>query len=265
MPVHALGVVLDEAEVERRQRRHRSRDADRLADAELGQSGTQVCGTGVDVVPEPLRHTDAPDVEAAVELDAARPADDQLRRAAADIDHERAGSDLPSRGDTPKAEQRLLVPAEEPCGEAVAPLDLAQERLAVLGVSDGARRDGEDAFRAQRLGCQAVIDEAVADASDCGREQPPPSVDVLAQPGDSQAALDLADAAVVDVGHEQPRRVRTEVDRCDARHFEGMNDRTDATAERTSFAAPVSTRARASATERLSTCRWSAPTWRSTL
>ena len=52
---------------------------------------------------------------------------------------------------------RLLVAAQEPRREAVAPLDLAEERLAVLGVAHRARGDGERPLGAERLELAAVV------------------------------------------------------------------------------------------------------------
>src|ERR1051326_2639487 len=96
------------------------------------------------------------------------------------------------------------------------------------------------------LGRAAVVDEAVADTRDRGRKEDAAPVDVLAEPSDPLPAVQRLERAVLDVGDEQPRGVRPEVDRCDARHFEGKNERAEATAERTSVTAPISTRARAS-------------------
>ena len=51
--------------------------------------------------------------------------------------------------DSAQRELGLLVAGEEPGREPVAPLDLAEERFAVLRVADGARRHEERALGAE--------------------------------------------------------------------------------------------------------------------
>ena len=53
-------------------------------------------------------------------------------------------------------------------------------------------------------------------ALDRGVAQPPAAVDSLAEPRDGRAPLDLLDAAVADVGDQQPRGVGADVDDRDA-------------------------------------------------
>ena len=110
-------------------------------------------------------------------------------------------------------------PDEQPGREAVAPLDLAEEGLAVLGIAHGARRDGE-----RPLGAERSPARAGSRRGSCGRARsargssrrrpstPSPSRVICEPP------RDLVDVAVVDVGDEQARRVRAEVDRRDAGH-----------------------------------------------
>ena len=144
VPVHALAVVLLEPEVERRERRHRARDADGRATARSpGSSGRTYSAIASTSSPKQLRQPHRADVEADGAL-----ARDQLGRAAADVEHERAVGDV---ADAAQRQRRLLLAAEQPRREPVAPLDLAEERLAVLGVAHRARRDGEHALGAERL------------------------------------------------------------------------------------------------------------------
>ena len=96
--------------------------------------------------PEPLGQAYAADVEADAQ---SVPTTLELRRAAADVDHQRPRLD--ARRFRPQRHLRLLVAAQEPRREAVAPLDLAEEGLAVLGVPDRARRDAECALGAEGL------------------------------------------------------------------------------------------------------------------
>ena len=90
-------------------------------------------------------------------------------------------------------------PAQQPRREAVAPLDLAEERLAVLRVADGARRDEQRPLGAERLGGAAVVGEGVADARDREGEEAAARVDALAEARDPRLAVQLLDAAVLDV------------------------------------------------------------------
>ena len=116
---------------------------------------------------------------------------DQLGRAAADVDDERARIERAARRHPAQRQLGLLVSAQQLRHEAVAPLDLAQERLAVLGVAHGARRDQQRAFGAEALGVAPVLRQRVPHARDRHREQAPPLVDSFAEAGDLQRARDL--------------------------------------------------------------------------
>jgi hypothetical protein len=112
----------------------------------------------------------------------------------------------------------LLVAAEEPRREPVAPLDLAEERLAVLGVANSTRRDRERLLGAELPGLPAVVGEDVANPRDRRGKEAAALVDALAEPRDLQPADELLDPPVCDVGDEQARRVRAEVDGSHSRH-----------------------------------------------
>ena len=118
----------------------------------------------------------------------------------------------PSLGTPATVSAASSSPAQKMRREAVAPLDFAQERLAVVRVTNGARPDGEHALRAEALRLPPVVDEHVPDAGDRGRQQDAATVDRLAQTGDRLAANHFLDTSVVDVGDQQARRVRPEVD-----------------------------------------------------
>ena len=120
-------------------------------------------------------------------------------------------------GHPAERQQRLVVPGEQLRREAVAPLDLAEERLAVLGIADGARRNRERPLGAERLQLAAEVGEAVAHPRDGEGEEATPAVDSFAEPRDHQPPRDLLDAAAAHVGDEQASGVRPEVDRRDAR------------------------------------------------
>src|SRR6185312_11520354 len=125
----------------------------------------------------------------------------------------------------------LVLAAQEHGLEAVAPLDLAEERLAVLRVADGARGDGEDTLGAVAFGDAAVVGEHVADARDRDRQQPATTVDALAEARDREAPVDVAEPALVD-GR-------------DAGHLRGTSPVTRDTVDLTSSIAADSTARRA--------------------
>jgi hypothetical protein len=168
---------------------------------------------------EPLGETDAAKVEAHVELDAARAAEDELGGTTAHVDDERSLVDLPAGGHAPKREERLLLSREEPRREAVAPLDLAEERLAVLGVPHSTRRERQGSLGAEPLDDAAVVGEDVPDAGNRRRKEEPARVHAFAEACDLDAPLAFSDGPVLDVGDEQAGRVRPEVDDSDAGHL----------------------------------------------
>ena len=221
VPVDALAVVAIEAEVERGERGHRPRDANgcactnRHAFFEHGANRRRACvelrrlgRVGDD---EALGVPDGAEVEARVEV-----VHDQLRRAAADVEHERSCRGLNAAA----CEPGLFLTADEASCEPVAPLDLAEKRLSVFCVAHGARRDGERALGAEPFERAAVVGEDVADARDRQGQEPLACVHAFAEPRDVRLAVHLVDAAVVDIRDEQARRVGAEVDRRDP-HFRG--------------------------------------------
>jgi hypothetical protein len=217
--VGAVGVVLREPEIERGQLRDRARHADSAVVLERRrQCGTNVFGTGVELDPrgrvgaqEALGQPDRAEVEADMEA-----VGDELARASADVDDEGLRLHFAARGRAAEREQPFLLAGQEPRFEAVAPLDLAQKRLTVLGVPDRARADGECALCAELLDQPPVVRKAVAHARNREGEQAPALVDAVAELREAQVARNLGDATVLDVGHEQPGGVGPEIDGCDA-------------------------------------------------
>src|SRR4029079_18090715 len=126
----------------------------------------------------------------------------------ADVDQQRR---RPEGADAPLGQLGLLVAREQLRREPVAPLDLAEERLPVLRVADGARRNEQRALRGERLGGAAVVGEGVADTGDRDGEEAAARVDPLAEARDPRLAVQLLDAAVVDSADEKARRVRPEI------------------------------------------------------
>ena len=253
--VYAVGVVFDEPEVECRQRCDRARDANRATGLEIGKLRSGVRRAGLDVVFEALGQANATEVETRVEGDATGAAEHELGRTASDVHYQRVRLDGAAGGDAAKRQQRLVVSREQPGREAVAPLDLAQEGFAVLGVADGARRNGQRSLGAEALQLTAEVSEAVANAGDREGEKAPPLVDVLAQSRDLEPSRNLVDAAVDDVGDQQARGVRAEVYRRDA--CQSMKKRATRKTVWTSPTAPSSRRARVVARCRRATSRCS--------
>ena len=100
--MHALAVVLGEAEVERGERRDRAGDADRARGLTAGrQERPDVRGDRVDVLAELLRQAHRADVDALVPV-----AEDELGRPAADVEDQRVRRDL---ADAASRQRRFLV------------------------------------------------------------------------------------------------------------------------------------------------------------
>src|SRR4051794_22542482 len=161
---------------------------------------------------EALGQPDTAEVEAGVEAKAVQPADGELGRAATDVQHQRLVCKLARERDTPEGQPGLVLAGEQSRLEAVAPLDLAEEGLAVLCVADGAGGDRQSALGAERLGLAAEVREDIADARDRSGEQALALVDALAEACDLEASNDLGQATVLHVGDEESRRVRAEID-----------------------------------------------------
>ena len=140
----------------------------------------------------------------------ATPGRDQLHGTAADVDDDRP---LVDRADPTEGQLRLFLSGQQAGREAVAPLDLAEERLPVLGVPHRARRHEQGPLRAERLELAPVVSETVADARDRQWEQPAPRVDPLAEARDRRPPHDLVYLPVLDVCNKKPRRVRALIDR----------------------------------------------------
>ena len=154
------------------------------------------------------------------------------------------------RLDAASRQLRLFVAADEPGREAVAPFHLAEERFAVLRIAHGTRRNGERSLRAESLERAAVVGERVANTSDRHGEEAAAGVDAFAEPRDARLTVHLVDASVLDVGDEQARRVRAEIDRGDS-HLRGYRPATRRTGPVASSSASRRTAKRASETRSL--------------
>ena len=86
-------------------------------------------------------------LERGVEVDLRAVADDQLGRAAADVDRPASARGAAARGGAQVGEARLLLAVEDPGREREALAQLGDEGAAVVGVADRAGRD-----RVDRLG-----------------------------------------------------------------------------------------------------------------
>ena len=207
------------ADRDRRRRGHGPGDADRGVRPQRREQRTDVLGASFELLlgrrvrrKESLGEADAPRLRAHRPGDPVAVRHDELGRAAADVDEQRARAQGAVARDAPQHELGLLATVEHPRREPVAPLDLAQERLPVVGIAHGARPDREHALGAELLRLSSVVDEHVPDARHGGGEEDPAPIDRLAHPGDRLATDDLLDEPVLDVGDEQAGRVRAEVD-----------------------------------------------------
>src|SRR6185312_12734722 len=97
-------------------------------------------------------------------------------------------------------------------GEAVAPLDLTEERLAVVGVPHCTGPDREDTLRPKQLRLPSVVHEDVPHAGDRSGEEDAAPIDLLPEPGDRLASHDRFHPTLVDVCDEQACGVRADVD-----------------------------------------------------
>src|SRR3954469_19936354 len=155
-----------------------------------------------------------------VEAHAVAVADDELGRAAADVDDDDgpdgAGGPLARRA--PERQARLLVARDRARVETELVADAPGEVRAVGGVADGARQDRDRALRAELVDRGAVLPEDGDDALDRLGREAAAGIHAPAEAGDDGAPLELGDRAGrrVDVGDEQARRVRAEVDDRDA-------------------------------------------------
>src|SRR5262249_37650764 len=127
--------------------------------------------------------TNGADVEAVVPTDTLRVRGDELRRPAAEIDDHRLVVHLAVARDAAVRQQRLVVAREKTRREAVAPLDLAEERLSIVGIADRTRRDRKRAFRAGLFDRPAKVREHVPHSRNRERQEFPASVDPFAEPG----------------------------------------------------------------------------------
>ena len=145
---------------------------------------------------EPLRDANRADVEALVPANAVGTAGDELGRAATDVDDHRSAVEPSFGRDAAEHQHRLVVPGQEASREAVAPLDLAEKRLAVFGIAHCARRDPQRPFRPERLGGSAKVREHVTHARDRHGQEATALVDTLAEARDPRLARDVRDLPV---------------------------------------------------------------------
>ncbi len=152
---------------------------------------------------------------------ALRRPDDQLGRPATDVDHQRwrlivrvAFARRPE-----EREFRLLVPAQHMGLEVVAVADGGGELGAVRRVAHGAGEDGDALVESGRLHPRVVVVEGVVDPLHGVLAQPAVGVDAGPQASDLRSPLELvADVPALDVGDQEPRRVRPDIDDGDAHH-----------------------------------------------
>src|SRR4029077_16483385 len=192
---------------------------------------------------------------------------DQLGRSAADVDDD--GS-VVERPDAAQCHRSLLVAAQEARRECERPLDLPEECLAVLRIAHGACRDGEGPLGAERFELPPVLTQRVPDASDRDGEEAPARVNALAELRDARSAHQFLNAPVVDIGDEEARGVRAQVDRRNAHYLRGTARRsarmlwlTSSAAERRTASCASDAWSRATATFNCSVFSLRAVAWAS--
>ena len=142
-------------------------------------------------------------------------ADDQLGRAAADVDDQRRTRGHVLRGGAEVGEPRLLLAVEDARREREPLPQLGDEGASVAGVPDRAGRDRVDPLRAQLPDHLDVLADRLADRLDRLRGQLPGEIDPAPQPRHPAAPLDRRNPPPDHVGHQQPSRVGADVDRRD--------------------------------------------------
>jgi len=105
------------------------------------------------------------------------------------------------------------MPGEQARLEAVTPLDLTEEGLAVLRVANRTRRDCKRPLRAERLRRAAEVGEDVPHARNRGGQEAPAFVDAFAEACDARLPRHVGDAPVIDVRDEEPRGIGAQIDR----------------------------------------------------
>ena len=127
-----------------------------------------------------------------------------------------------------KRRLRLLLAGEEPRGSKPVLAPACEEPVAVRGVADGAggHREAPSPRRAHRRSRVAAHD--VQRAPIGSSPQPPVAVDALAEARDLRGSAPPPTSASesVDVGHQEPRRVRAHVDHRDAHQRGSRTSRT---------------------------------------
>ncbi len=151
-----------------------------------------------------------------VEGDLLSPADDQLGRAAADVDDQRRPLGGVLGGGAEVGEVRLFGAVEDASGEVEALAQLGDEGAAVAGVADGAGGDRVDLSDAEVGDRRQVLADRAAGVLDRLRRQVAGEVDAAAEPGYPAAPLHRRDAAAGDVGDEQAGGIGADVDHGDA-------------------------------------------------
>ena len=153
------------------------------------------------------------------------PPSDELGAAAADVADERFGGGRRSGGDAAEGHRRLLVTGEDAPGDPVAICQRGEEVAPVARVAHGARGDRQDPRRREVSGSFDVGVDDLRDAADRVVCEPAAAVDPVAQPGDPEQSLQLGDVPVLDVGHQEPRGVRSQVNRGDPGRRHGRRKR----------------------------------------
>ena len=185
-----------------------------------------------------LGMADRPGLQRGVEVDLAPAADDQLGRAAADVEDEDRLVAGALRGRPQVGQVGLLLAGQKPGVEVEALPQLGDEGLAVDGVAHGAGSDRHHPLGPQLLVARLVVGDHAADVVHRVRAEVARVLDPAPEVGDGGPALDLADLGPLDVSDQQARRVRPDVDDGDP-HRGHASLRLPLTARHSSAAAPA--------------------------
>ena len=135
-----------------------------------------------------------------------------FRRPAPDVYDDGLAVIIAVAGGPEKREARLLVTRDRLRLDAEAPLQVVAELGPVFGIPHRARGQSHDALRAEPVAHLPVDGDRLRHPVNRLLRKPAAGVDALPKPRDERTPVELHDLTVLDLGHEQPRGVRPDVD-----------------------------------------------------
>ncbi len=150
----------------------------------LAGEGRQLSGVRRVVVDMTLAHPDDPGGDGDVEARRATDADDELGRAAADVDHDRGlGGRRPTGHRSEEGQLGLLLAAQDPGVQSVTLADPAGEVLTVGGIAHRRGHDGQVGLAVVGIDLPAVVGERLEDPADGLLRQRPAGIHSLPPAG----------------------------------------------------------------------------------